>query len=344
MDFVHQHCTICQAYVTHVASVGKPPAWTIVLQHLERLRAERNELSATVDDSTREKDAMNAEFNLTKQRLEYYQNECIRLRLEIDTLKTSPNPSPAQRDSITTPSAAAVTVPAASPQLPPSLRRNNNNRGNPRTIAELEDLMRAAHEPGNFRALNKIKVMCAEAHNTPREQKTPVQQHLLIHWRNPEGSNDTGGHPPSPTQGSRLKTNPRRDDPVEVWFDYLSTHHISWPRGVRRDSNDRPYLPDLKASRTVAQLRPNDATTEPAAMIRFEFMQTVTDIFERQRFYKAILDKYHIEVSPVTDLRPYHFPPPITIESVARHFAQCGVTVHQAQEEIEQWARNYKSW
>lgn len=335
LGFVHtEYCTICQSYISHLShSRHKPLEWAVILEHCERLRAERNHTDATLTQLKKDLGMINDELSSNKGELQFYQDECLKLRTELDSFKSVLD----HRNQL---SGEGEEIRVESISASPSRR----NQKFPKTIAQLQSLMTAAHELGNVRALTKVKALCAEAHATPRELKTPLQQYLLIHWRNPELSNNADG----PVQPS-IKTNPRRDDPIEVWYDYLCTHQFSWPRGVRRDANNRPLLPDLKASRAVAQLRPPDIRTSSPpsagagpAMYRFEFMSILTDLLDQRGLYQKILDKHNVPVSPIVDLRPYSAPFPISVESVVRHLAGCGISVRAADEELEPWAHNYK--
>jgi hypothetical protein len=207
---------------------------------------------------------------------------------------------------------------------------------NPRTIGQLQSLMIAAHKPGNDGALAKIKALCAEAHSTPREHKTELQKYLLSNWRNPNLFTESARTAPLVP----AKMNPRMDDPVETWFAYLSTHQGSWPRGVRRDSRNRPFVSDLKASRTVARLRP-DVDTAATVASRSEFLTCVTELFSTPGVYKKYIEQNSLTIAPAASYRPYPGFAPITLEAVIRHFADCGVTVEAAAEEFEPWSRSY---
>lgn len=207
---------------------------------------------------------------------------------------------------------------------------------NPRTIGQLQSLMIAAHKPGNDGALAKIKALCAEAHSTPREHKTELQKYLLSNWRNPNLFVESARTAPLVP----AKMNPRMDDPVETWFAYLSTHHGSWPRGVRRDSRNRPFMSDLKASRTVARLRP-DVDTAATVASRSEFLTCVTEVFSTPGVYKKYVEQNGVTIAPAASYRPFPGFAPVTPDAVVRHFADCGVTVEAVAEEFEPWSRSY---
>lgn len=217
----------------------------------------------------------------------------------------------------------------------------------PKTVRQLQALIAAAHEPGNEAALNRVKALCSEAHATPREQKTELQKILLSSWRNPTSVSTHPAPLRTPVRsGSRwsppIKMNPRADDPVEVWYEYLCTHQASWPRGVRRDARNRPVLADLKASRTVARLRPD---TDPSGNTapRAEFMACVTELFSTPGAYREQIKVNNFRIAPTVSLRPYRSPTTIAAEDAVRHFADCGVTVDAATQELEPWAQNYQA-
>ncbi|KAF9463885.1 hypothetical protein BDZ94DRAFT_1235760 [Collybia nuda] len=247
-------------------------------------------------------------------------------------------------NSAPSPKLSATPVPPARTSFP----------NNPKTIRQLHALMTAAHQPGNEAALSRVKVLCSEAHATPREQKTELQRVLLSTWRNPTPG---GGVPPSIVTStpplrtpvrpgghspSTIKMNPRVDDPVEVWYEYLCTHQASWPRGVRRDARNKPILADLKASRTVARLRPE---ADPAGNTapRAEFMACVVDLFSTPGAYQNRIETTNFKVAPATTIRPYRGPAAIAVEDVVRHLADCGITFDAATKELEPWAQNYRT-
>jgi hypothetical protein len=238
--------------------------------------------------------------------------------------------------------------------------------------------MAAAHKPGNERALAKVKVLCGEAHATPRELKTDLQRYLLSNWRNPTPSSSNGTAsppmlPPAPPtapaamlnrsrSGSNtvlgsssstaafnahpVKNNPRIDDPVEVWYEYLCTYPSCCPRGVRRDSRNRPHLPDLRASRLVARLRPelSQGNSQQLA-VRADFMTRVVALFSVPSAYAKKIKAGGLVVAPVVMYRAYSMGVAGTLceADVVRHFTQCGVTVAVAENELEPWAMHYLS-
>ncbi|KAJ7102835.1 hypothetical protein C8R44DRAFT_640776 [Mycena epipterygia] len=221
----------------------------------------------------------------------------------------------------------------------------------PKTLRQLQYLMNRAHQPGNEDSLSKVKMLCAEAHQTPREEKTELQRYILANWRNPEpaASGVSVSPPPVPLLLPNQPllplraNNPRMEDSVEVWHTYLTTHHGSWPRGVRRERDGTPHLGDLKASRTVARLRPaigeNGDTTS-----RTEFMACAAQLFASPGMYQDLLRRNALAVAPVVSYKPYRATQfSITAAEVARHFAAAGVSVAEAVAELEPWAQEYQA-
>ncbi|KAI6042468.1 hypothetical protein EDC04DRAFT_2658247 [Pisolithus marmoratus] len=208
----------------------------------------------------------------------------------------------------------------------------------PKSIKQIQSLIKAAHQPGNYQALTKVKALCSEAHKTPREQKTEVQRFLLSTWRTPDWE-----HPSSVPKVPAPMNNPRLEDPVEVWVAYYTANPSSCPKGVRRDAEGRPNIYDMRASRRVARLRPQVHPNDPESReARQQFMTVVTDLFREQGAYENILRRGAFSVSPHVDFVPYvGIAEGITRESVARHFAACGVTITVADNELGPWAQQY---
>ncbi|KAF7295272.1 hypothetical protein MIND_01066300 [Mycena indigotica] len=222
----------------------------------------------------------------------------------------------------------------------------------PKTLRQLQLLMSKAHQPGNEDTLTRIKVLCTEAHNTPRERKTEMQRYILANWRNPEPatapSSSYGHSQPPLLLGPHHSVqphvnNPRADDPTEVWHAYLTVHQGSWPRGVRREADGSPHFDDLKASRTVARLRPTGGDSS----FRNEWMSCVVGMFATPGMYADLLRREGLVVAPghMAVRRPYSASngETIRVEDVVRHFADAGVTVVDAEREIEAWAREYQA-
>jgi hypothetical protein len=219
----------------------------------------------------------------------------------------------------------------------------------PKTLRQLQYLMNKAHQPGNEECLAKVKMLCAEAHQTPREEKTELQRYILANWRNPELAAPSASPPPAPLLLPDQPllppraNNPRMDDPVEVWHSYLTTHRGSWPRGVRRQANGSPHMGDLKASRTVARLRPAIGENGDTSA-RSEFMACAAQLFASPGMYQDLLRRNALPVAPVASYKPYRATQfSITAAEVVRHFAASGVSVAEAVAELEPWAQEYQA-
>ncbi|KAF9266568.1 hypothetical protein L218DRAFT_76004 [Marasmius fiardii PR-910] len=202
----------------------------------------------------------------------------------------------------------------------------------------LESLMKDAHA-GDFFACNRIRALARQAHATPRDEKSYGQKYVLTEWRNPN----------APTAAERrqngsegpILANPRLDDPIEDWFTYYTIHGSSLPRGVRRDVNGDPWLPDLRASRIYAQLRPSPSTTPTAT--KTDFAVYSMELMLAEGVYETILANLSIPVG--NELRPsaYDGPVKLTMEDVARHFAKCGLSVQLLKRDMAPWAKEYQS-
>ncbi|KAF8558119.1 hypothetical protein OG21DRAFT_1504478 [Imleria badia] len=207
-----------------------------------------------------------------------------------------------------------------------------------KSIKQIQSLIKAAHQPGNYQALTKVKALCSEAHRTPREQKTEVQRYLLSTWRTPDWE-----HPTSISRLPAPLNNPRLEDPVECWVAYYASNPSSCPKGIRRDADGRPYTTDMRASRTVARLRPVVLPNDPESRdTRQKFMAVVTELFSEPGAFENILRRGAFSVSPQVAYAPYvGSADALTMETVARHFAVCGITIPMADNELGPWAREY---
>ena len=207
-----------------------------------------------------------------------------------------------------------------------------------KSIKQIQSLIKAAHQPGNYQALTKVKALCSDAHRTPREQKTEVQRYLLSTWRTPDWE-----HPTSIPKLPVPLNNPRLEDPVECWVAYYAANPSSCPKGIRRDADGRPFTTDMRASRTVARLRPVVLPNDPESReARQKFMAVVTELFSEPGGYENILRRGAFSVSPQIGYVPYvGSTDAIDKESIARHFAVCGVTIPMADVELGPWAREY---
>jgi len=198
--------------------------------------------------------------------------------------------------------------------------------------------------------------MCAEAHQTPRDEKTDLQRYLLPNWRNPivSGSDTTDPYSQGSTPSffhspSTGKINPRLDDSVEVWAQYLSDHSGSWPRGVRREANGRPNMLDLKASRLVARLRPEvDRINLPpngTLPLRHNFVAHVARLFAEPGLYQAYLSQGNPPLQIASEVRYIPFTGVVdenNLDDLVVHLAMCGVTEAMAASELRSWAQEYR--
>lgn len=278
------------------------------------------------------------------------------------------------RPSVPVPAHTPVDLRASAAQSPTFTSPTSHTVKN---LRQLQSLMIAAHKPGNERALARVKALCGEAHATPRDMKTDLQRYLLSNWRNPTSSSSNGAAspptvPPAPptapatminrsksgsnsvpwgSSGAALhshhaKNNPRIDDPVEVWYEYLCIYPSCCPRGVRRDAHNRPNLSDLRASRIVARLRPELSQGNSLHLaIRADFITRVMALFSMPGAYAEKIRAEGLVIAPLVMYRAFRIDVSgiVREEDVVRHFAQCGVTVTVAENELEPWAVSYLS-
>lgn len=207
----------------------------------------------------------------------------------------------------------------------------------PKTIKQMNTLLKDAHVPGNIDHYKKVKELCADAH-AAKDRRTEVQKYLLVKWktpdwvRKPHASESVNALPP---------TNPQRDDPPEIWVAYYAVFPNSWPLGVRRDIDGKPRLSDMRASRIVARLRPEMMIDEPTTRTaRLRFKETVINLFSTPRAYHQTLIRNDVAIAPQITYQPFMgLLEDITLDGVARHFAMCGISGAVAERELGPWAR-----
>ncbi|KAJ3795708.1 hypothetical protein GGU11DRAFT_791141 [Lentinula aff. detonsa] len=227
------------------------------------------------------------------------------------------------------------------------------------TRTTLRSLFETAHA-GDADALVKCKALCREAHLLNTQARTYGMRFVLIHWKKPSANivssrgeqschrNRRQSNAPAATDSSGTSdaivalSNPKMTDPPEMWYEYLKTHSRSWPNGVRRQDNGNPWMPDLRASRIFAQLRPNIDTSQH--QVRNQFTIAVLSLFTHRGRYKTLVRQLGLRVSSLPNYVPFTFNRSETCseEDVARHYASCGVTVKEVENEIEGWAVQHK--
>lgn len=210
----------------------------------------------------------------------------------------------------------------------------------PKYIKQLDKLLKAANTPGHIEHYKKVKALCTEAHFA-KDQKTDLQRYLLVKWKTPDwvkgsqSSSNTVRTDPSPP------TNPLSDDPPEAWVAYYTAFPASCPLGVRRDSDGKPRLADMRASRIMARLRPDmmlDEQTTRAARMQFKEI-AIRHLFSVPGRYRRVLTNNNTVIAPQVTYQPFMGRPgDITIIKVALHFAKCGISTAVVDSDLEPWA------
>jgi hypothetical protein len=210
----------------------------------------------------------------------------------------------------------------------------------PKYIKQLDKLLKAANTPGHIEHYKKVKALCTEAH-LAKDQKTDLQRYLLVKWKTPgwvkgpQSSSNTVSTDPCPP------TNPLSDDPPEAWVAYYTAFPASCPLGVRRDSDGKPRLADMRASRIMARLRPDmmlDEQTTRAARMQFKEI-AIRHLFSVPGRYHRVLTNNNTVIAPQVTYQPFMGRPgDITIIRVALHFAKCGISIAVADSDLEPWA------
>jgi len=216
-------------------------------------------------------------------------------------------------------------------------------RSAPKAIHQVEKLMKSAHQPGNTAALLRVKALCRQAHETPRAQKTDVQRYLLAKWTNPTWDGD--GVESTSVRAASLPT-PRLEDPIEDHIAYFARHRESMPRGIPQDARGSVLRLYFQAHQIVGLLRPEKTLGSEKPPngngSRTQFKLLAARFFSDPTAYRRFLERKGISVAPVKNYKPYDSPlEGTTIEDVASHFAACGVSLEDAEDKLNMWAKEY---
>jgi hypothetical protein len=211
-----------------------------------------------------------------------------------------------------------------------------------KTMKEINMLINAARKPNNWLALRKVKALLRVAHGTAKDDRTPVQKHLIAKWRSVEWDDGSNGVGYTHTRPQKT-VNPLREDPPEVWQAFYTDYPEALvPNlGIRRNNGGAPVLSDVKASRIVSQLRPDKTTGPLEASVPFK--PTTARLFSVHGAYQEALMRLRIDIAHQVTYMPYNGPSDLTLDNVASHFAACGITLAVADSELGPWARQYLS-
>ncbi|KZP27424.1 hypothetical protein FIBSPDRAFT_948690 [Athelia psychrophila] len=207
----------------------------------------------------------------------------------------------------------------------------------PKTVKQMKALMFDAHQPGNEDALLMVQELCREAHDTSRESRMDFQKYLLSAWRRPVSLDEDDASLRYAPSGP---DNPTFDAPAEEWRTYYEARPSSFelPRGVRRDSDGRPVLSDVKAFRIVARLGP--AKSEENTDIRSRYKRLVMTLFFMPGLYARFTTRLGLTIpGTIAHAHIKRSLGVLAVNDIVRHYAACGITAHNADHELGPWAR-----
>jgi hypothetical protein len=324
-------CTICQDYISHLRDFYNHPRYQKSPNSSKGLYEAfyRDGLREGITFGKAHADSLQAELlrvegerRVASEKLLSQQMECIGLREKVKSLQKEledlqPTPTP-------------TVVPPKGPTDPQVI-----SQAAPRGPFSLATTgARNLHRPSLSLDMSVLR---------PRPQ---AHAPMVSVGTASSGSTD----PESP------KTNPRLQDPVEVWYEYYSTHRKSWPRGVRRDLRHRPILSDLRADRAIARFRPDivlrpvevaiqnnpDPNGFPAPSPRNQFKNMIVELFSQPGFYSKLLVQMNLSVSAVTVYERYTGSFPMKMEELVEFLAKSGITPQMVSSDFEPWAKNYR--
>ncbi|KAF7967278.1 hypothetical protein HWV62_34985 [Athelia sp. TMB] len=204
----------------------------------------------------------------------------------------------------------------------------------PKFINQMERLIRQANEPGNHDHVAFVKALVAKAQQDT--EKSPLQLYLVRNWRKPVWQ---GGHSLNTEPNARV-AQPEKDDSPEVWLAWYAARPLqSLPSGVRRDEEGKPRLSDIVATRVMTCLRPATIRVDQAAMAaRKLFYELATELISIPHQYEQLLASKNVAIATSVAYAPFHAPvEDMTMDSVACHFAACGISVKTVDEVLGPW-------
>jgi len=192
----------------------------------------------------------------------------------------------------------------------------------------MQKLIRKANEPGNYDHVAFIKALVTEAQRAT--EKSQLQLYLVRNWKKPFW------------QGGSLNTEPNtrvvqpgQDDSPEAWLAwYVARPLQALPLGVRRDEEGKPRLSDIVATRIMARLRPITVQGDQASIAaRNRFYELVAELITIPHRYEQLLALQNVTIATSAAYAPFHAPAEdMTLDSVACHFATCGISVKTVDE------------
>ncbi|KAF7978839.1 hypothetical protein HWV62_44641 [Athelia sp. TMB] len=204
----------------------------------------------------------------------------------------------------------------------------------PKFINQMERLIRQANEPGNHDHVAFVKALVAQAQQAT--EKSPLQLYLVRNWRKPAWQ---GGRSLN-TEPNAHVAQPEKDDSPEVWLAWYAARPLqSPPLGVRRDEDGKPRLSDIVATRVMTRLRPNTIQGDQASIAaRKQFYELATELISIPHQYEQLLASKNVAIATSVAYAPFHAPAEdMTMDSVACHFAACGISVKTVDEVLGPW-------
>ncbi|KZP27411.1 hypothetical protein FIBSPDRAFT_853603 [Athelia psychrophila] len=197
----------------------------------------------------------------------------------------------------------------------------------------MDSLMKAANQPENHDQVTFIKALVGEA--MLATDKSHLQRYLVKNWKTPVWK---GGRGAAPTVSI---AQPQRHDPPETWLAWYEVHPQQFLVGIRRDTQNKLFLSDIRASRLIARLRPITVKGDQASReCQIQFDQLSIELFSTPHRYEQVLTTLGSAIAKEAAHVAYGGPPTdVTLESVGRHFAACGISLETAEQVLGPWMR-----
>ena len=215
----------------------------------------------------------------------------------------------------------------------------------PTSIEGVEKLFAEANTPGNDHALGHARAFMRRCQNVTAETRTPAISHALRVWRNPtpakadkgkqkskDSTTETPAKPTTSTPKSDAKPKPvakatgtpsldATAEQLMIW-NHQQTHskYIGVPHSLA--------IADYRALEVQRRLGPTTAAMTASTAPRSTWTRNFIALITIPRYYERLLMYYGQNVSPVISWIHYPFDMAnMTPDNVARHLAECGITI-----------------
>ncbi|KAI9059529.1 hypothetical protein FKP32DRAFT_1679613 [Trametes sanguinea] len=219
----------------------------------------------------------------------------------------------------------------------------------PSTVNDLRAVIEAAQIPGpiGLNAVAKLRHWSRLTKDRGYQQNAVSRElnaYRVPQWFKEEYEPerlDRERHRPS---GS-TQPEPKPEDGVDAWMQYLATHTALFPRHVRRAPNGAPDPVTTQGYVWVNQIAtmPLSFEADSRKKTRNHLFRVLAQLFQSSEHFAAELARVSVTPAPTFRVTAYDGPIPPTVDSVLQHVALCGFTPARVEPSLAAWADLYQS-